>query len=482
MSLQFRILALALLGMACSPTNADLPPGTQSSALTSFPCEVDQVLQSKCRVCHSEGGLTGTPFYFTSPDVLQQPSKIPVDDGKAIGQLMAERIHGVGNPMPPPNMPQLSDQELAVLDGWLHAGAPAGAACTGTGGGTVTGNGGTGNGSVVGSGGLAGGGSGGVVGDGTGGSEIGTGGTPPMDGDGGAYVQVDPNECDPVEIRARKDVAGTPFPVPVGTSELYECFSYNIPPGATNQAITFKPLIDNPKVVHHWLLYKMSTPQTNGVTSPCLGTHLDGQLLAGWAPGAGPWLLPSDVGVDIGDGNFLLEIHYNNYGTTDETDRSGVEMCRAKTARKNTATLSWLGNDTFGFATPGIPPFTKDAPIVGACKPVITEPIHILKSWPHMHKLGRRMEAQIHRADGTIEPFFDKPFDFNTQIQYDIPEVLNPGDWIETTCHYDNEGAATIGFGEFTSQEMCYNFTLAYPANALIAGIGVHSNVCLGQP
>jgi hypothetical protein len=421
---------------------------------------------------------------------MRQPSKVASDNGKLIGQLMSERIHGVGNIMPPTTMPPLSAQELSILDNWLTQGAPAGQCTgTGTGSGGASGIGGSTSGSsggAWGSSGATSANSGGVYsgGGGAGGSFVGAGGGGGGDvvGAGGApFVPPGPNDCDAVEIRARKDESGAAFPVPVGTSELYQCFSYHLTPGATNQAIYFKPLMDNPKVVHHWLLYKMSTPQTNGVTSPCLGTHLDGQLLAGWAPGNGPWMLPDDVGVDLGSGDFLIELHYNNYEDTDQTDRSGVEVCRAKVARKNTATLSWLGNDTFGFATAGIPPFTKDAPIVGACRPNITQPITILKSWPHMHKLGRRMEAQIHRANGQVETLFDKQFDFNSQVQYDTPTVLNPGDWIQTTCHYENNGASQVGFGEFTTQEMCYNFTLAYPPNALIAGIGVHSNVCLGQ-
>jgi hypothetical protein len=485
---RFVLLALALVGVACSPASADPPPesGSQLAALSGFPCEVDQVLQSKCRPCHSEGGLTGTPFHFTSPDVVQQVSRIPASGGKQIRQLIDERIHGVGNPMPPATMPQLAPEERGILENWLRQGAPSGSTCsamgiggqTGSGGGAGFGGGVIGGGGAVGIGGSVVGGGGAV---GFGGSTVGAGGAA-RDGDSGVYVAPGPNDCDTVEIRARQDASGAPFPVPVGTSELYQCFSYNVPPGATNQAISFKPIIEHPNLIHHWLLYKMATPQTNGVTSGCLGTHLDGQLLAGYAPGAGEWLLPEDVGVDIGSGNFLLEIHYNNYGTTNETDRSGVAMCRAKVARKNTATISWLGNDTFGFATPGIPPATADAPIYGACKPNITQPIHILKSWPHMHKHGRRMEVEIHRANGTVEPFFDKPFDFNAQIQYDTPGILNPGDWIKTTCHFANDSPGMIGFGEATTVEMCYDFTLAYPANALVAGIGVHSNVCLGQP
>jgi hypothetical protein len=80
-----------------------------------------------------------------------------------------------------------------------------------------------------------------------------------------------------------------------------------------------------------------------------------------------------------------------------------------------------------------------------------------------MHLQGRHMKTVINRKDGTSEVLIDKPFDFNTQIAYPTPAVINPGDTLSTTCTY----ATPTPFGQGTNEEMCYNFVTAYPAGGL---------------
>ena len=60
-------------------------------------------------------------------------------------------------------------------------------------------------------------------------------------------------------------------------------------------------------------------------------------------------------------------------------------------------------------------------------------------------------------------------WDFNDQAFYprDPTMILNPGDAIRTTCTYDNPGDATVRFGERTEDEMCFNFVMLYPIEAL---------------
>ena len=57
---------------------------------------------------------------------------------------------------------------------------------------------------------------------------------------------------------------------------------------------------------------------------------------------------------------------------------------------------------------------------------------------------------------------------FENQRSYPLNVVLQPGDTMPTTCEYN--GLATFGRG--TSEEMCYFFTLHWPAGALVGGIG----------
>jgi hypothetical protein len=431
---------------------------------------------------------------------VQQNTK---DGAEKIFQRISKRVHDLREPMPPsavcaPGGPcKPTAQEIAILDNWVAQGGPPGDGCAppppppGQGG-IQQGAGGVGN---VPNGGGAGGityyTTGGVPNGGMGGTTLNTGGSgPPPLADGGFIeppvpedipVAPDPSECDMIEMRARADASGAPFAVPSG--EQYYCFSFHHQFTPGTQALAFYKEIDNTQVIHHWLLYKMGSPQTDGAVAPCLGTHPDGELIAGWAAGGGDWFLPKHVGMELGTGDFVLELHYSNTGAP-ATDKSGVRVCKAKTPRPEIASLSWLGADIWPVGAPllvppGATPQTYSAG--SKCKPDNhTQPIHILRSWPHMHLSGAHMRSTIIRQNGATETLLDRPFSFNDQKQYETPAILNPGDAIKTECMYDNKTGQAIQFGEWTSQEMCYNFIVAYPAGALkMLGNPLHSTACI---
>jgi hypothetical protein len=481
------ILPALLTFIACTSGAADQAPES-STPMGSIPCEVMDVLQRNCSTCHGQVPQFGAPMSLLNESDVHMVAKEPGHGNKQVFQRIAERIHGTTGEslMPPlaPNRSALSNADVAILDNWIGQGAPAGQSCMinvaiGSGGSTQVGSGGR---------------------SGAGGSQ-GTGGTYPQSagGSGGSKIYVDAGQfqpppiqdCTNIDITARADATGAPFAVPTGTSELYQCFSYHVDLKGSTQALSFHPLIQQTTsspvgsgspVIHHWLLYQALTSQTNGVSSACIGFHPDGVLLAGWAPGATDWNLPPTVGEEVGTGDFILEVHYNNYTGQNHTDQSGVRVCLANVPRQNVAGISWLGNDIFGgFGVPGIPPATPDALISGRCRPSLTGPVHIITSWPHMHKRGRRMTAVIDRAGGAVDPLFDVQFDFNSQWQYATPAVINAGDSILTTCHFDNTDTYAVSFGERTVDEMCFNFTLAYPAHTLIGG-GLHANSCIIAP
>jgi hypothetical protein len=92
------------------------------------------------------------------------------------------------------------------------------------------------------------------------------------------------------------------------------------------------------------------------------------------------------------------------------------------------------------------------------------------------------MKGTINRADGSKEVLHDMAFDFNYQSLYKKNVTLMPGESITTDCTYGKP----MSFGESTSDEMCYPFTMAYPKGALSDngswGKTAHgSGACLGQ-
>ena len=425
---------------------------------TPLPCDVQTVLATKCWGCHGAQTNYAAPMSLTKDEDVHKMTR---DGAEQIYQRMSKRIHDTSASMPPKGFAALTKSELTTLDAWIAQSAPGGSgmcAPPSTGIGGTSGDAGPST-STAGSGPTA--------------------VTPTQFPDGGSTkpapedvpVEPDASECDMVSFHARSDANDTKFAVPPG--EQYYCFGFHKDWGAGTQGLAFYPNIDNKQVIHHWLLYKMVSPQINGTNNICIGLHRDGEQLAGWAPGAGPAFMPKHVGLDLGTGDYLLEVHYTNTGAPTQ-DGSGVTVCKAKTPRPDTATLSWLGTEIIA-----LPPMANTLNVVSGCRPNVTadKPIHIIRSWPHMHKLGRHMKADIHRADGKIDPLFNVDFDFNSQWGYDTPAILNPGDWIETTCTYDNQTPNLVTFGESTSTEMCYNFTYAYPANSLVT-FGLHSTAC----
>jgi Copper type II ascorbate-dependent monooxygenase, C-terminal domain/Copper type II ascorbate-dependent monooxygenase, N-terminal domain len=492
--------------------------GNPNSGNTPFPCLVGAALSRNCWQCHGPQLQYGAPMHLTNWEAVQANTKAePIEP---IYKRIGERIHDNRSPMPPaaacaPNGDcRPTPEEIQTLDAWIAQGAPSGTGCApppnmpppGAGGTwTPPGAGGAGNvpNNVGGSGNVPYYGSGGS-GNG-GGGPMGTGGgfNPPPIQDGGIVkpppvedipVAPNPDECTNLDFHARADASGAPFNVPPG--EQYYCFSFHYQLEAGAQGLGFYKDIDNTNVIHHWLLYKMAGAQTDGVNTACVGTHPDGELIAGWAYGGGDWFLPSHVGMELGTGDFILEVHYNNTGAA-TTDKSGLHVCKAKTPRPDTASLSWLGVDSFplgrGLAIPagaqpnryladGVTPNPAFYVASSVCTPANqTAPIHILRSWPHMHKTGAHMRSSINRAGSTTpEVILDHDFSFNDQRQYETPTILNPGDTVTTECFYDNKTGASIAFGESTGQEMCYDFLVSYPAHSLImAGDPLHSTACI---
>ncbi len=309
----------------------------------------------------------------------------------------------------------------------------------------------------------------------------GAGATAPVlaDGVGGGVVQDgDSLPADArgpcVELRAHGKVSpadATPFAVPSG--ESYQCFHFRSPFEEGAQGVVVESILEGEASVHHMLLYELLTPREDGSFEPCLGTHPDATLIAGWAPGAADLRFDEDVGMRLPDGDdgyFLLEVHYLNFGDASLTDRSGLRVCAAAEPRPHTASITWLGTENIGGPL-GIPPGQLTT-VSGSCTPGRVgidedDAIDLMVALPHMHVLGRRVEMLVHRTGGAVDRVLDVEFDADRQVAHPLEVTIHPGDRIETRCTYDNTTDWGVPWGPGSGQEMCYVFTLAYPAGAL---------------
>ena len=263
-------------------------------------------------------------------------------------------------------------------------------------------------------------------------------------------------------------------------AESYHCFRFRPSwlKGET-KAIAVEPVVDDGRVLHHWLLYaEDSASGPDGSEVECSAAHPNAELLAGWAPGAQGLVMPDDVGLKLPTaegGGLVLEVHYNNLANHENArDASGARICVTERPRKYTAGVHWLG--TVGLVLgPG-----QSTPM-GTCRPQNQEPVHIISQWPHMHNLGRHMRVEVSRASGGIEVLHDAPFSFHNQVSNLTPVTIQPGDVLRTYCTFQNDTGKLVTLGENTGDEMCFNFVTAYPLGALVSAlpIGVSKNTCI---
>jgi hypothetical protein len=369
---------------------------------------------------------------------LHQPSV--TNPELQVYQLASMRIHDAAKPMPPGG--SMSRSDMAALDAYLAAGAPAGegeATCE-----TSP-----------------------VVGQPT---------TESM-----APLTALPGEtCYEFKTHGALDsVDNTPYDVALG--EHYANFYFKAPWPTGTVATRYGAKWDNLKVLHHWLLFSTieDLPEGYHAESPLptlAGTNAT--LLAGWAVGGVNLEMPPDVGFELPAKGSQINIQWHFYNSTNkpQTDMSAVQICTVPAgARAHTASVTWVGTEDLGgnkwFGGAGMPPHQQSV-FEGTCDPLregmsATEPIHILGFWPHMHQLGTKMQAFVNHRGGTSELVFEKPFDFNHQIHYMQPYDLKPGDTLTAKCHYNNTTDMGVPFGESSDTEMCYLFTFSWPAHAL---------------
>jgi len=410
---------LALAG-ACDSDVADTT-GTSTGTTTStgsgtsgegLPCDVADVLETHCQTCHSSPPQFGAPMaLMTRADLLAAPVGNGKDTASRVADLVVSRT--AAGEMPPPPDVALSEADQATLASYVQSGLPESSDTCGTGGG------------------------------GTGGGE------PTLD-------------CTP--DTTLKPTA--PFEMPADKSDLYVCFGLEMQNDVQRQITAIAPLIDNTTIIHHILL--LQAPEAvSSQGEPCDFINTGWKLVYAWGPGTGPLVLPKEAGYPVGPndpGHFVLQVHYNNIlGLEGEKDQSGIQFCTTTDLRPNDADIMAFGGINFPAIDPNQQKKLKcTTPIPQLLSPYM--PLHIFRTWPHMHKLGVALDTQLTKANGDVSMLVDSPnYDFNYQVGYKSDAVLDVGDTVTTHCTWNNTTSSAVGFGENTDDEMCFDFVSYYP-------------------
>jgi len=103
-------------------TGGDTTGGeTTDTPVGDLPCDIEMILATRCRSCHSDPPI-GAPMPLVTRDDLLAPT--PTDATKTVAELSAERMAD-GTMPPPPGMP-VPTAEREAFEAWLAAGTPAG--------------------------------------------------------------------------------------------------------------------------------------------------------------------------------------------------------------------------------------------------------------------------------------------------------------------------------------------------------------------
>jgi hypothetical protein len=153
---------------------------------------------------------------------------------------------------------------------------------------------------------------------------------------------------------------------------------------------------------------------------------------------------------------YVLQIHYNNGARVpDVIDETGVRLYYGPVEGPE---YGMLAAGPLGFVIPA----RSSGSAESGC--TVTARTTVLAGMPHMHEIGSRFEQDVKRTDGTTDPFFSlRGWSFETQIFYDMPLILEPGDQLVTRCTWENPDDERVVSGVGTRDEMCFNFMYVTP-------------------
>ena len=355
-------------------------------------------------------------------------------------QLVEQRIHDVAKPMPQPPNPMLDAADMAVMDQWIASGAPAGTQ--------------TGSCSAQ--------------------SDAGPDATlpdgappPPADSglpDTGSDAPPPPPPPPPCTNPDVHLTPASPWAMPTTTDDIYVCYGVDVTFPTKHHAVYFSPHIDNPAILHHMLLFQ-STTSMSGTPTSCNGiaSSLGWSIAYVWAPGGAALNLPAAAGFPMeGTTHFVVQVHYNNVNhLAGEMDSSGIDVCTTDQLRPNDAATV-----AFGTTQINVPAHATLDETCSYTIPSGYSNLQAFAAFPHMHQIGTLIETtDIPGGTGAPENLGSQPdWSFQSQEWFNINATINAGDVIKTRCAWSNPGDTPVTFGEDTSNEMCFSFTMYYPA------------------
>lgn len=391
----------ALLALGCGGETA--APGAGGP---TYHTDVAPILAQHCRACHSADGVALFPF----DDFAQASSAAAaIADATSSGRMPPWHVEDDGSCRSFIGGPTITDEQIALLGAWAEAGAPEGEPAAVP--------------------------------------EL-----PTPETLGAVSVTLDPGVA--YDNAANDD------------DDDYRCFIVD-PELATDQFLTayqVHPGVE--RLVHHVVLYAVADSAEAaevlalddadpGPGYRCYGGPgtLESRSLAAWAPGTDVTRYPAGTGLRLLAGlPLVMQVHYASGG---EPDRTTIDLQLEDTVDEEAIITGVF--DVSLELPPGMESVSQTAalPI-----PPLDKPLKLYGIYPHMHGLGRAMDAFYDRGGDTTclvdVPRYDD--DWQRYYFYDEPVVIEPpgGGFFRIECEFDTRGATeTIVWGEDAKDEMC---------------------------
>jgi hypothetical protein len=207
------------------------------------------------------------------------------------------------------------------------------------------------------------------------------------------------------------------------------------------------------------------------------GAHwTDSDVLLVYAPGSSPDSWPVNMAKYIpAEADLVFQIHYTSNGQAAE-DQSSIGLIFSKGSPEQRVLTLQLTNDHFL-----IPP--GDANYRVEARGTLPNDARLLSLFPHMHLRGKRFEYNIIYRNGSkegqpsieLEPLLRVNYHFHWQMSYRLaqPLFLKAGTELQAVAWYDNsrdnphnpDPDAAVRWGEQTYEEMMVGFfDVAVPA------------------
>ena len=263
---------------------------------------------------------------------------------------------------------------------------------------------------------------------------------------------------DPPPPEGGQQLTTAEYTVPAGEEKFF-CYTFRSP--AEARAITAVQPIQG-DTEHHVALFKTMTDEPDGFFECPQLISLNWEPI--WAIGAGgaESYLPEGVGFVIEpDTQYLVQYHLQNTGETDVTKRSALNLTYSDPAGVTPAGIFALG--TFSLT---IPAQAQDHTLSIGC--TVDREMNVFAVFPHMHKFGTRLRFDVGPSETDMQMAYEiTPWEFGEQPMDPVDLELATGQYMQSTCYWNNDTNADITFGESSDNEMCFFVLYYYPFTGL---------------